>query len=518
MLSLESALLLGKQLLAVLRTLNVKGIILAGHEIEVSDIVISRPMTFFGNPGTQLIIKSGSIDVKSSFYMKEVTIISKVSVNSSKPLFRVFGGAELKLQDCHAKVERFFDDDCDTPKEEKEDNKVCIKMIEDDLGKPASITLMSCSFIGFDNHITAVKGAILDIDKCGFHKPLKSAIVATNPSKVKIKESNFEKCLDSTIEVRWENSKLNTDEEIVIAIENNTIVRSGMNGILIDGEKLQKIKINAQIKVNNNQISKCKNDGICLKNIIGNTIEILNNTVSNNNSNGISVYSSYCNSIELVCDNCIENEFCGIYIKETLCTIKKGFIVKNKIHGVSIINNPKNDKNSYHSTDIFECNINENAKNGLYILNNNTRVINIINCKINNNNDYGVYLISSENLIVSTNQSYIENSLSRVNLINTAVYPIDYLFQSRVYLNMGEIQGNGRGGIYMNRQLTCISNVIIKNNGEFAVYIPAKNNRKEVSIIGDSKRLILGTIGGRWGKADDYINNHVCGCTSCNIF
>ncbi len=516
------------------------GVKLPGCEIELPEVVVKRPIKFLGSPGTQLVLKAGSIHIKSALNIKECTIILKIPAdvpNSCRSLFKVYRNSKLELQDCHVKAEYcvghpyyvaasenrvvISDDICvelgiesaATPESEAEDGQFEGAGSVSTKNAPGAALFTSCSFINFCTHVVAAKDCSVSIDKCGFFKCKSSALSVTNPVTLRVEGSTFEDCNDSGIEIKWTKDETKVDIKRLLKIEGNTVTESKGAGILILGDKIDSQPVKADVFIKSNKIQSSKQDGICIKHLSCDTIEMSHNTIFNTTSNGIGIYSSRAATFDLSHIISKENTFCGIYLQETACSIKNSECCNNGVSGIGIVGNPTFHKHIDENIAISDCNISCNKQSGVSLLDYHIGTVNITNCKLDENKDYGLFLSCNE----SPEKAAASQSTSVTTSGAGSIVPLP---QSKVVLTQGQMRHNKKGGIYLSQQYTHIDSTLIKDNGEFAVYIPTKNGEKDLAFAATTlmKKCISGHIGGRWGRITIYPSNSMCGCTVCNIF
>jgi len=525
--------LLGEQLSTVVRTLHVEGVKLPGNEIEIPELTIRRPLKFLGSPGTNLIVTTGSINIRKNTTFKECTIILKIPAQANIPsrsLFRVHPGAKLELQDCHVKAEYTIghpnyvsasenkiiisDDNCiNMLSEYEKDPENMAESLSENKEIPV-ISLMSSSFMNFYNHIIVSKDSNANIEKCGFFRSKGAAFNCTNPRNLKIEGTQFEDCNDSGIEIKFLKDESKEIFKRTIKIEGNTINESKGSGILIYGEKSVNMPLKADIYLRENKIQSCKEDGILIRNMELDYIEISNNMVICSASNGIGIYNTLCTNLDLNQITSKDNGFCGVYIQETACNIKNSLFTNNGVSGVGVVGDPISlkGKNTNNEINIIDSNTSGNRQNGISLLDYYKGIVSIVSCKISDNKDYGIFL--------STHEIQDKTQQNQSSSVATSASIINPMPKSKVIITKGEIKHNKKGGIYLSQQYTHIDSTLIDNNGEFAIYIPSRNGEKDLAFSASTlmNECIQGHIGGRWGKISIYQNSTVCGCAVCSIF
>lgn len=470
--------------------------------------------------------------------MRECTIVLKIPAEVSsvsippRSLFMVGNDTRLELLDCNLKAEYAVGHPHYVAASENRSSQV----LSDDLGiqiahfiegeegkdqgeksegkpsQPGTVSLVACSFTNFFTHLMAGRNSSVRMERCGFFRCKGSAVIAENPINMRIEESIFEDCNEAGIEVRWKRTG-KPGLKRTVTLERNSIGETAGSGIALLGEKNETQIFKADVVLNGNRVQSCKQDGICIRNVSLNMIELALNSASGTAANGIGIYSSHCSIFNLENGVCKENSYCGIYIQETACNIKSYECSCNGVSGIGIIGCPAvlkpGDENCREVT-LADCSISSNRQSGISLLDFYFGVLNIVSCRLSENKDYGIFLSCHESPSTAPSQS--------ISATGGQIVPLPA--QSRVVLMQGEMKRNKKGGIYLSQQYTHIDGTAIKENGEFAVYIPTKDGEKDLAFSAATlmKKCINGHIGGRWGRVSVYSANTMCGCTICSIF
>ncbi len=513
---LPSATLLGEQLVTLLRNPRVDGVRLPGCRIALPELELRRPIRLLGAPGTYLELLQGGLAIIGEgtlVALKECTVVLKIPARSEPPvspprsLFYVEPGARLEMQDCQLRAEYCVGHPYYVSASENRSSQV----LSDDIGiqvcssgdKAGAASLMACSFINFATHLKAETNCEIRVERCGFFRCKGSALTAVCPTRMQVVDTVFEDCNEAGIEVRLTSSG-RPETKRTATIDNNLISENAGSGIVIAGEKGAAPQFDAEITISNNRVQNCKQDGICVRDVAVAKLEMTLNATTNTNANGVGIYTSRCPVLKLEQAICKENSYCGVYIQESACSIKACDCSHNGVSGIGIIGSP-----TKGDIMVEECQICGNKQSGISLLDFYIGTLSVVGCRVDDNKDYGLFLSCHDNPAVS--QSAASTSTAA---------PGPVAVQSKVVLTQGEVKRNRKGGIYLSQQFTRVDCTQIKENGEFAVYIPVKGEEKELDLSAGTlaKKFINGHVGGRWGTIRIYSDKSMCGCTVCTIF
>ncbi len=529
--------------------MRVEAIKLPGCLIELDELTLSRSIRFVGCPGSELSILKGSIRLRpesapAEMYFKECSLTIKVPFDRSpepRALFEVGNKATLHLRDCQLKAEYtpapppFIISEVPPPPGSEQVKDVCIHILPSrtcvesatlfndnkqiclSVRKPAaggSVTACSSSFLQFYTHVLVGKDGNFRAEKSGFFRSKGTAIVAVNPHTVDVEGSRFENLQDGAVEIKWDTDvvgELSAEREV--RLEDNDINSVRTNGIALTCELVEKQQLSANVNVIGNRVQGCKQDGIAIKGMQGAVIEVRQNSVTSVMGNGISVFDSRCSTLRLKLNSLRDNAGCGVCVSESSCRIQFCDCSSNGQSGVAIIGHnggvQKGGDEGNVDVELLECTLSENKQHGLAAVDICGGSVSVTRCRLNGNKEYGLFLCHNDNLSTAISQS----------LSMSTAMPVSLRPAGKVVITGGEVKLNRHAGVYVSQMFTHIDSAAIKDNWEYAIFLPFKRSEKYVAFAGSTigKKCIQGVIGGKWGKVSIYPAATKCGACSCAI-
>eukprot|EP01022_Parablepharisma_sp_SALTPOND_P018291 TRINITY_DN297_c0_g1_i3.p1 TRINITY_DN297_c0_g1~~TRINITY_DN297_c0_g1_i3.p1 ORF type:complete len:590 (-),score=31.53 TRINITY_DN297_c0_g1_i3:3087-4856(-) len=531
----------GEQLISLIKTPMVETIKLPGCVIEVNELFLNHSIRIMGCPGTELCILKNAITLKPEngtiqVDFKECSITMKIpreQTPETRMLFDVHSKASLHLLDCQLKVEHMQEPGsyiitgtsssiepevmkcicinlrsvASVKNGAESFNKICVASPQ--VFHSANAIVISCSFLQFYTALCMGHNGTAKIEKSGFFRTKGPAIFATNPYKFYLEGSRFENCLENGIELRWENAE-NSNIEREVKIENNDFnnIRGHGLSLISDSSTL----FSSNVYLTNNRVQNCRQDGIYIKSFQASLIEIRRNTVCAVNGNGICVLGTRCSIFYIKLSTIRDNGGCGVYLNESSCTIQECNISANGQSGVAVIGSPGANKVAEEEIEvnIRDSIMGENKQHGIAVMDICNLEVTVSKCKAYANKEYGIFLFYRDNLSTAISQS----------LSASIAIPAPLKQVGKVLLNGGEIVMNRKGGVHINQLFTHIDGTCIKDNGEYAIFLPIKRSEKYVAFAGSTigKKCIQGVIGGKWGCVSIYPTGNKCGgACSCII-
>ena len=422
---------------------------------------------------------------------------------NSYSLFAIRGSnSHLELNDCLLKSIISNQNQSNTiysneeTKQSKDIHDVCFFIKAQQEKTPAFLTIKSCGISNFSSNIDAFKFSNIKIYKSFFSNNKINGIYASNPMNIKIKESRFEKCEKSCINIRFSKDIYTKTCKRGIIIKNNTFNNHSDHGIAIYSENL--VHQNVILKINQNKISEIQKNAICLKNLNISEIEANHNRIFNISESGIFLTNvvdlNKYNQICLISNKINDCKGFGIQITDSQAKIEDCVIFRNYLGGIRFfgkeIINSKQDYDFYKENPlrnvISNCEIYQNKKFGLGIFGQlkGPLILKKINLYENCN---GLNINESEGYILKKNKKKIE-TLGQI-----------YLENNKIYMNKS-------CGVYLSslKSQAFIIETTIKENQEEAVILVKQNDKKFIHFkdaeLGKLREKVSGFIGGSWGE------------------
>jgi len=472
---------------------------LPGTNIEIKDLTIIKKVTLLGSPGSSLILKGGSIIIKNEgeLHISETTIVS----HTSKPVFEIIGNSKLSLIDCALTGS-------------SDSDGVCIHLYSNNESSAGCVKVIASCFYMFFTHILCGKNASVDIENCNFSESKNSSILAINPLSLKVKNSEFKNCIQSSIEIRYilADYKGNSSEVNIIG---NTINNSKANGILICSDNTTDSPLEfINLTIERNEISKVTQEGIAINSIkFYKAITVSMNEISYCNNNGIYITSSYSliphnpPEIALKGNTIKECKAAGIFAFNSTCTITKSRITRNWCCGVIMANMRYIGNINYCSIKILKSTISNNIGNGIQIVDSKDCNILFDSNIIENNSKTGVIinLTEEKNLTLSAADSEMLTKLSKrkCNKIGN------------IWIKNGSVSHNESNGLEIFHGQLFLNSMNIKGNADCALKLYGNYKNVQYSDEIKRKKTITGYVMSNNKKVHIYHSSS--SCTICAI-
>lgn len=386
---------------------------------------------------------------------------------------------------------------------------VCVHLCSGKDLSAGSAKVVTTSFKGFFTHVLCGRNSTAVVEECNFSSCNNSSILTTNVGNLSVRDSVFDDCGESPIEVRF----IEPIEKIMkreIIISGNSMSNSKGNGVIIcSNEVADNAPGDASISVDRNTFSHLKRDGILLQNIaFHRELSITKNEVKQCGKNGIAVLCCY--PEVLVARNAVaECKGTGVYVQRAVCSVRDCEVVQNGGCGVLL-----------KDVDIVLASSKEHQ-------------VVITNSKIKDNKEDGIAIYNSKNLLALIEGNEIDTNWRngvRIDANPISGASVDDTYEGvyraaekkikstgRIEIKDGQIIFNKKSGILVEDSYLIIDGPTIQANVSSALNI--KGNYKKVKFTEKAlkHRRIAGLVFNN-GKFINIYNKPKSCCGNCNIF
>ena len=347
----------------------------------------------------------------------------------------------------------------------------------------SSLIVSSCNVSNFYECCRAGVNSSVSFEKSHIAGCLGNAFSAMNPREFNIKLSVIDKIQRAAIDINIisdpvaslalgtsRTESLNSFQvERSILIEGNDIRNTGGYGINVWSENLSYYPL--QVKILKNKITVCKKEGIAIRHLNIPELKIISNDCFCNQGSGFWLQKVASNKISISSNRGYDNySGYGIYIYDTGGILKKNEFYRNTLGGIMVVGASKGTNNNL---DIKKAIIQGNGENGITIMDISHGVINIFNCKINENYNDGIYLLQSRDFISekASKEKIIPENTSQNALVN---------------IKGCEINNNGFYGLNIVKFECAIEKLRLGDNQHGNIMI-AEDTKPLVTFLDDNK-------------------------------